>query len=89
MSEKQLELEGIGQQLASLSQWKKDNGIYTHHHYCPDEDEMEWSCWDEFESPLEFIERYPMDAMGYGKSQKSAIIDFCQKEQIDLPFWWR
>lgn len=81
----QLEIEGIGQQKATLSDWKRDNKIYTWHSPGCDH---EWSCWDEIESPHDFGHTYSFDAMGFGNTEKEAILDYCQKEGIAPPFWW-
>ena len=84
----QLEIGGIGYQKVSLSDWKKENDIRTHHapHMkgeCPT-----WSCWDEFESPEDFLSKHGDIWMGFGDSEKEAIMDFCLKCKIELPFWW-
>lgn len=88
MAEQQLELEGIGQQKYTLAMWKKENKIYTHlaDHM---EDDRRWSCWDEFESPLDFGEKYSYDAMAVAGTEKKAIEKFCDENDIKLPFWWK
>lgn len=87
--ETQLEIDGIGQQLATLEDWKAQNKIFTHRsEYHEVFNGPVWSCWDEIEDPFEFDEKYSFNAMGYGDTEKEAIIDFCINEEIALPFWW-
>lgn len=85
---KQLEIDGIGQQKASLADWKKQNKIFTHDAPHMGNDGPRWSCWAEIAAPSDFLEIYGQDAFGYGGSEKTAITDFCQKHEIELPFWW-
>ena len=87
MSESQLELEGIGQQKFTLSMWKKQNGIFTHKSPLYDQSHP-WTCWDEMESPVDFLDKYGMDSFGYGNTEKEAIEDFCDDNDIELPFFW-
>lgn len=87
MSKHQLEIPGIGQQLATLADWKKDNSVFTHHADHMPADENPWCAWDEIESPSHFLEKFG-DLFGYGKTEKAAIIDFCGQHDIKLPFWW-
>lgn len=85
----QLEIEGIGQQKATLADWKRENDVYTHYsEYMECEDGPAWSCWDQIESPIEFGEKYSFDAIGVGSTEKEAIIKFCSENEIKLPFWW-
>ncbi len=86
MSSAQLGIPGIGQQKAKLSDWKKENKIYTHH--APHMEESPWIAWDEFESPHDYDSHYDPDSMGFGKSEKEAITDFCTEHDKALPFWW-
>ena len=88
MNNNQLELVGIGQQKMTLEQWKKDNNIFTHRHYVPTEDEKLWSCWDELESPHDFIDKYGQQAIAMSMTEKQAILDFCFDNEIEIPFWW-
>lgn len=88
MSERQLDIPGIGQQKAKLSDWKKENKVFTHHapHMA---DCNPWCAWNEILSPDDYLNRYGGEAFGYGKSEKSAILDLCDKDDdIKLPFWW-
>lgn len=82
----QLEIAGIGQQKITLAMWKNENQIFTHN--AGSEEEFPWTCWDEIESALEFGETYSFEAMGFGKTEKEAILNFCEEEKIDPPFWW-
>lgn len=84
MSNQQLEIEGIGQQLATLDQWKIDNNIFTHKTYC----EEPWSCWNEIECALDFADKYGMEAICVGNTEKQAVTSFCFENQINMPFWW-
>jgi len=86
MSNEQLSIEGIGQQKATLGDWKKVNKIYTWN--SPGCGDHPWTCWDEMESPGDFGDKYGFDAMGFGATEKEAIIEYCEKEEIELPFWW-
>jgi len=81
----QLGIEGIGQQKATLSDWKKQNGIFTHK---SDICEKQWTAWNEIESPCDFLSEYGGEAFGFGATEKAAILDFCEKENIKPPFWW-
>ena len=83
---KQLTIDGIGQQLTTLAQWKKENNIFTHKNDC--DDALPWSAWDEIESPFEFADKYSFDAIVRGNSEKQAILKYCEQEQIKPPFWW-
>lgn len=84
----QLEIEGIGQQKVTLSMWKKENNIFTHNSpHMPDK-KTNWSCWDEYECPGDFISSYSDSAMGYGETEKEAILKFCYDNEINPPFWW-
>lgn len=85
----QLEIDGIGQQKAKLSDWKKANNVFTHHSAHVERIDMQWTCWDETDDVFIFIEKYGDSAMGFGSSEKAAISDFCQKHNIECPFWWR
>jgi hypothetical protein len=83
----QLEIEGIGQQKASLSDWKVENNIYTHH--APHmEGNKRWTCWAEIECPAEFLGQHGDHNMGFGETQKAAIQDFCKLHNVAPPFWW-
>ena len=84
----QIGLPGIGQKKMTLSMWKKENNIYTLHLIDHEEVWNSWACWDEIENPLDFMEKYNNMAPGYGKTEKDAILDFCNKEEIKPPFWW-
>lgn len=88
MNEPQLELEGIGQQKATLADWKAGNNIYTFYSENMAGEECPWSCWDEIESPIDFMEQYGCDSIGVGETEKEAIIEFCMDNEIKLPFWW-
>ena len=84
----QLEIDGIGQQKYTLAMWKVDHKIFTFHapHMqgrCPT-----WSCWDEIKCPIEFIGKYGDHNQGFGNTEKEAILDFCEKQNIKPPFWW-
>lgn len=81
---KQIEINGIGQQKYTLSDWKRDNKIFTHHSYAFDE----WLCWDEYENHEDFIAHYSEEPICSGKSEKAAIQAFCEQENIKQPFWW-
>ena len=84
----QLGIEGIGQQKYTLSMWKAEHNIFTHHSpHMPDK-ETNWSCWDEYECPSDFISNYSDSAMGYGETEKDCILNFCQDNEIKPPFWW-
>jgi len=85
---KQLAIDGIGQQKVTLDDWKKESGIYTHNAEFTENEGMKWSAWNEYESPIEFLSNYHCEDMGFGKTQKEAILEFCRKEQIKPPFWW-
>jgi len=82
----QLEIEGIGQQKATLSDWKKENKIYT---YESNGIEKPWSAWGEVEAPWDFGHEYGFDKMGLGNTEKEAIWSFCDKWGIQPPFWWK
>lgn len=82
----QLEIDGIGQQKATLKDWKSVNKIYTWN--SPRCGDKPWSCWDEIESPGDFGHTYGFEEMGFGSTEKDAIIDYCKKQDIKLPFWW-
>ena len=85
----QLEINGIGQQKATLTDWKKENNIYTHklNDETLDHD-VQWSCWDEFKCVEEFASDYGYDAIALGKTEKQAILKFCHDNEIKPPFWW-
>lgn len=82
----QLEIEGIGQQLATLEDWKKERKVFTHKSDAVDE--TPWSAWDEIESAHDFGHKYGFDSMGFGKTEKEAILNYCYQENIKPPFWW-
>lgn len=88
MGNNQLELDGIGQQLAKLSDWKKENNIFTHNSMVNDPEYKNWSCWDEIEGALDFMDKYGYDAIALAHTEKEAIIKFCTDNDIKLPFWW-
>jgi len=81
----QLDIPGIGQQLATLAEWKAQNKIYTQ---MINSEDYDWSAWDEIESPHEFGSKFGFDCMGLGNSEKEAILNYCGKQNIDPPFWW-
>ncbi len=81
----QLGIEGIGQQLATLADWKKQNNIFTHKGIIEDKP---WSAWSELESPFDFLHEYGDSAFGFGKTEKVAILNYCEQENINPPFWW-
>lgn len=81
---KQIEINGIGQQKYTLSDWKRDNKIFTHQSWAYDE----WLCWNEYENPEEFIAHYSEEPICAAKSEKAAIQAFCEKQNIKQPFWW-
>ncbi len=83
----QLEIPGIGQQLATLDDWKAENDIFTHNSGFSD-DGLPWSAWSGIESPHDFGHEHSFDSMGYGNTEKDAIVQYCLKEKIRLPFWW-
>jgi len=83
MKNQQLEINGIGQQCMTLDQWKKDNNIFTHK-----TNDDRWSCWDEYESVEEFSSKYSYAFVALGKSEKEAILNFCNANDIAPPFWW-
>lgn len=85
----QLEIEGIGQQKATLSQWKIDNSVFTHHSPHLEGNGFTWSCWGESSDPEQFLSKYGDNSFGFGNSEKSAILSFCNKHNIEIPFWWR
>lgn len=78
---KQLELE-IGQQKTTLSDWKKDNNIFTIDTPC------HWICWNEIEDYEEFLSKYG-DAGRYGDTEKEAIIKFCHEKKLNCLFTGR
>ncbi|WP_417550160.1 hypothetical protein [Methylophaga sp.] len=84
----QLEIDGIGQQKAKLSDWKKANDIFTHHSPHMDKADLQWTCWSEDNDPGDFLGKHGDDAFGFGSSEKAAIADFCHKHNIERPFWW-
>ena len=79
----QIEIEGVGQQLATLATWKKENLIFTRLGNFG-----EWTCWDEIECPIEFLNRYGGEAIACAATEKEAIRKFCHEEGVELPFWW-
>lgn len=83
----QLGLVGIGQKKCTLGMWKKENEIFTHH--AAHMDSPKWTCWDELEDPEDFLSNFGPDYMGYGDSEKEAILDFCEKCKVEIPFWWK
>ncbi len=83
----QLEIPGIGQQLATLDDWKAENLIFTHNSGFSDNG-LAWSAWGEIESPHDFGHEYSFDSMGYGSTEKDAIVQYCAKVKINPPFWW-
>lgn len=87
MSE-QIEIPGIGRQKMTLSMWKSENKIYTHHEAEQNKDCDRYTCWDEIEDPVEFGHTHGFDCMGFGDTEKKAIIDYCTKHELNLPFWW-
>tara|TARA_Y100001936_G_scaffold248197_1_gene295543 strand:+ start:452 stop:715 length:264 start_codon:yes stop_codon:yes gene_type:complete len=84
----QLEIDGIGQQKMTLSKWKATNDIHTHNSPHMDEPRLYWTCWGEIKDPAEFLGKYGDHAFGFGGSEKTAILDFCKKHDIEPPFWW-
>ncbi len=82
----QLELDGIGQQLATLEGWKEENKIFTRDTH--ENKDLPWIAWDEIESPYEFSYKYSFMDMAFGSTEKEAIENYCQQESIRLPFWW-
>ena len=83
----QLEIDGIGQQRATLSEWKSQNNIFTYHAKFAD-DHTKWTCWDKIEDPSEFLGKYGDHCFGFGLTEKAAILNFCQKHRVKPPFWW-
>ena len=89
--EKQLEINGIGQQKVTLKDWKKQNKIYTHLSNFADDlegQDLKWSCWNEIECPAEFGSKHSFDAMSLASTEKEAIIKHCARNEITPPFWW-
>jgi len=90
MSEAQLGIPGIGQKKVTLSMWKKENEIFTHHakHLDGQEGENPWTCWEGCESPFDVVEGYGITAFGFGLTEKEAILDYCKANEKKPPFWW-
>jgi len=89
VQEHQLELPGIGQQKITLTQWKKQNQIFTHHSpHLVEHSNWTWTCWNELENPEEFLSRYGDKAMSFASNEKDAVLCQCAKIGIDKPFWW-
>ncbi len=84
----QIGLPGIGQQKITLSMWKSENKIFTHCEAEQNADCDRYTCWDEIKDPVEFGHEHGFDCMGFGNTEKEAILDYCKKEQIKPPFWW-
>ena len=82
----QIEIEGIGQQLATLEGWKNQNQIFTHKSHI--DDDKKWNAWGETESPFDFLHKYGDSAFGFGETEKEAILNYCEQENIKPPFWW-
>ena len=88
-AEQQLTLPGV--ELASLELWKLANGVYT-----GEIKGLAWNIggynfasWSIFESPVIFICQNPPGDMGYGGDEKEAILQYCEKAEIDKPDWWQ
>lgn len=89
-AEQQLTIPGIGQQLADLDWWKKETGVYTQEikGIAWNTEGFVWGAWSGFESPVIFICQNQPDDMGYGDTEREAILAYCEKANIDKPFWW-
>lgn len=86
MTEHQLTIDGIGQQKATLSDWKNQKGVYTHKSdYSMPEP---WSAWAHSANPLDLLEKYGDGCFGFGNTEKAAILNLCLIENIEPPFWW-
>lgn len=88
MTEQQLSIDGIGQQKATIANWKKENRVYTHFSAMTSSGGLPWSSWTENPDPIDELSRYGDSAFGFGNSEKEAIIDVCKKQKIKLPFWY-
>ncbi|WP_257282155.1 hypothetical protein [Endozoicomonas sp. ISHI1] len=84
----QTELPGIGQQKVTLADWKNENEIFTHKARGLTPEELPWSAWSEIEDPSDYISTHDPESMGYGSSEKEAILNLCAKEGRKPPFWW-
>lgn len=88
-TEMQLEIEGIGQQLATLADWKKDHAVFTHKSWASHHGEKPWNAWAGNPRPLDHLETNGEGAFGFGETEKEAILNLCEKENIEPPFWWK
>lgn len=87
-AEQQLTLPGV--ELANLELWKATNNVHTKEikGLAWNEKGDEWAAWSGYESPVIFIcQNHPKD-MGYGSEEKEAILQFCEKANINKPVWW-
>jgi len=84
----QIEIPGIGQQKATLADWKVEHEVFTHKSEIP-QNSNPWNAWMEFESAFEYMHKNNPDDMGFGKSEKDAILNLCDKHGITPPFWWK
>lgn len=87
-AEQQLPLPGV--ELANLDLWKAANGIFTQEiKGLPwNTGNHEWAAWSMFESPVIFACQNDPKDMGYGWSERKAILQYCEKAEINKPVWW-
>jgi hypothetical protein len=64
---------------AIIRSWKQQNNIHTYYSPHLSKEEQKWSCWQGTENPPD-----DPDILGYGNTEKEAIIDFCKKENIQI-----
>lgn len=85
----QLEIEGIGQQKATLADWKKDNEIYSHKAWAVLAGDCPWSAWANNPDPIDHLGNHGDHWFGHGETEKEAILKLCEIEEIKIPFWWK
>ncbi len=84
----QLEIAGIGQQIATVSDWKKENDVYTHKSWGLPAGDNPWNAWCGNPDAGDHLNNKGEDAFGFGETEKEAILNLCSKEEIKPPFWW-
>ena len=91
VKEQQLTLPGV--ELANLELWKLANGVHTGEikGLAWNKENHSWAAWTDYESPVIFMCQNDHEEMGYGETEKAAILDYCNgwhEKEINKPDWW-